>query len=208
MKKTTSLALTAFTLIMLLSVGASAATHTVTRGDTLWGISRQYGVKFSDILSLNTHLKDPNLIYPGDTVYLPADDAAKDTDSKLVSSFEEEVCRLVNDIRRKNGLTELKISADLCRVARIKSKDMHDAGYFSHISPSYGSPFDMMRNYGIQYKTAGENIARGYSTPKAVVDGWMNSKGHRENILNKTYTEIGVGHYENGNYWTQMFVGK
>ena len=66
----------------------------------------------------------------------------------------------------------------------------------------------MLRNHGITYRTAGENIARGYATPKAVVDGWMNSKGHRENILNKTYTEIGVGRVADGNYWTQMFIGK
>ena len=65
----------------------------------------------------------------------------------------------------------------------------------------------MIKNFGISYKTAGENIAKGYKTPQAVVDGWMNSSGHRANILNASYTQIGVGYVANGNYWTQMFIG-
>ena len=86
-------------------------------------------------------------------------------------------------------------------------QDMHDKGYFSHTSPTYGSPFDMMTSFGIRYLTAGENIAMGYRTPQSVVDGWMNSPGHRANILNASFTEIGVGYVESGSYWTQMFIG-
>ncbi|MBQ2931950.1 MAG: hypothetical protein IJE62_03780 [Clostridia bacterium] len=78
----------------------------------------------------------------------------------------------------------------------------------SHTSPVYGSPFDMMKSFGISYKTAGENIARGQATPQAVVNGWMNSAGHRANILNASYNTIGVGYVADGNYWTQMFVGR
>lgn len=84
---------------------------------------------------------------------------------------------------------------------------MRDQGYFSHTSPTYGDPFQMMRAFGISYRTAGENIAYGYSTPQAVVDGWMASSGHRANILNSSYTRIGVGHVSSGNYWTQWFAG-
>ena len=84
---------------------------------------------------------------------------------------------------------------------------MHDKGYFSHTSPTYGSPFDMMKQFGITYRTAGENIAMGYPTAEAVVDGWMNSEGHRANILNASFTEIGVGYVADGNYYTQMFIG-
>ena len=80
--------------------------------------------------------------------------------------------------------------------------------YFSHTSPTYGTPFQMMKNFGITYRTAGENIARGQISPKAVVDAWMNSSGHRANILNSSFTHIGVGYAENGRYWTQMFIGK
>jgi uncharacterized protein YkwD len=85
---------------------------------------------------------------------------------------------------------------------------MRDNKYFSHTSPTYGSPFRMMKSFGITYRSAGENIARGQATPQAVVNAWMNSSGHRANILNSSFTHIGVGYAENGRYWTQMFIGK
>ena len=84
---------------------------------------------------------------------------------------------------------------------------MLNKGYFSHTSPTYGTPFQMIKAFGLSFRTAGENIARGYSTPQAVVNGWMNSSGHRANILNASYTQIGVGYVAQGNYWTQMFIG-
>ena len=129
------------------------------------------------------------------------------TTGGVISAYEAEVIRLVNEIRRQNGLGELTASAELSHVARLKSQDMHDKGYFDHTSPTYGSAFDMLRSFGISYRTAGENIAYGYSTPQAVVDAWMNSSGHRANILNASYTQIGVGHVQDGNYCTQIFVG-
>lgn len=122
-------------------------------------------------------------------------------------SFEEEVVELCNEIRAEYGLGTLTLNSDLSDVARAKSQDMHDKGYFSHQSPTYGSPFDMMKTFGISYRTAGENIAMGYTSPKAVVDAWMNSEGHRANILNASFTQIGVGYVKDGNYWTQMFIG-
>ena len=129
------------------------------------------------------------------------------TTGGVISAYEAEVIRLVNEIRRQNGLGELTASAELSHVARLKSQDMHDKGYFDHTSPTYGSAFDMLRSFGISYRTAGENIAYGYSTPQAVVDAWMNSSGHRANILNASYTQIGVGRVQDGNYCTQIFVG-
>lgn len=114
---------------------------------------------------------------------------------------------LVNEVRAENGLGALKLNAELSDVARTKSQDMRDKGYFAHESPTYGSPFDMMKSFGISYRTAGENIAMGYTTPEAVMDAWMNSPGHRANILNGSFTEIGVGYVKDGNYWTQMFIG-
>ena len=143
----------------------------------------------------------------------PAPDEGKSAPDKeqttggVISAYEAEVIRLVNEIRRQNGLGELTASAELSHVARLKSQDMHDKGYFDHTSPTYGSAFDMLRSFGISYRTAGENIAYGYSTPQAVVDAWMNSSGHRANILNASYTQIGVGHVQDGNYCTQIFVG-
>ena len=113
----------------------------------------------------------------------------------------------MNEQRTKYGLKPLKVSAELSRIARLKSQNMRDNRYFSHTSPTYGSPFQMMKSFGISYRSAGENIAKGYRTPAAVVDAWMNSEGHRANILNSSFTQIGVGYVSNGNYWTQMFIG-
>ncbi len=124
-----------------------------------------------------------------------------------VLAYEQEVVRLVNAERASYGLPALSIRAGLCQYARVKSQDMHDSGYFSHTSPNYGSPFDMMKSFGITYSHAGENIAMGYSTPEAVVSAWMNSEGHRANILSASYTELGVGYAADGGYWTQWFVG-
>lgn len=124
-----------------------------------------------------------------------------------VSAKEKEIVTLVNQVRRSKGLEELKLHVKLCSVARTKSQDMSDKGYFSHTSPTYGSPFDMISRFDISYRTAGENIAQGYTSPKAVMDGWMNSEGHRANILNPDFTQIGVGYVTDGNYWTQMFIG-
>ena len=124
-----------------------------------------------------------------------------------VSSYEQQVAALVNAERAKYGLAALTLDETLCGYARVKSQDMHDQGYFSHTSPTYGSPFDMMRSFGVSYRSAGENIAMGYSTPEAVVAAWMNSEGHRANILSANYTTLGVGYVEDGGYWTQWFIG-
>lgn len=127
------------------------------------------------------------------------------------AAFQKEVVRLVNVERQKQGLGKLSLNAKLSNVATLKSQDMINKNYFNHTSPTYGSPFDMMKQFNISYKTAGENIAKGQKTPAEVVKAWMNSQGHRENILNKNYTEIGIGVAKDANgtlYWTQMFIGK
>lgn len=126
--------------------------------------------------------------------------------STPAGTFQEQVVALVNKERAKAGLKPLAVDAALTKAAQAKAKDMSDNNYFSHTSPTYGSPFDMMKQFGISYKTAGENIAKGQRTPQEVMDGWMNSPGHRANILNASYTHIGVG-YVNG-YWVQEFIGK
>lgn len=127
------------------------------------------------------------------------------------SQFEQRVVELVNIERSKAGLKPLTYDAQLSQVAKLKSEDMRDKKYFSHTSPTYGSPFDMMKQFGISYRTAGENIAAGQTSPEQVVQAWMNSSGHRANILNGQYTQIGVGYAKGGSYghyWTQMFIGK
>ncbi|WP_235848439.1 CAP domain-containing protein [Litchfieldia alkalitelluris] len=125
-----------------------------------------------------------------------------------LSEFEQRVVDLTNAERSKNGLPNLQADTKLSSVAREKSTDMQKNNYFSHTSPTYGSPFDMMRDSGVTYKTAGENIAQGQQTPEAVVEAWMNSEGHRKNILSKDFTHIGVGYQKAGHHWTQMFIGK
>ena len=125
-----------------------------------------------------------------------------------VSAFEQEVLDLTNAERAKQGLKPLTLDTELSKVARVKSEDMQKNNYFSHTSPTYGSPFDMMEQFGISYRAAAENIAMGQRTPEEVVNAWMNSDGHRKNILSSSYTHIGIGYVENGHYWTQMFIGK
>ncbi len=202
MKKILACALSAFMGFWMLAIGASAATqHTVVKGDTMWKIAVKYQVGLSEMKAANPHIKNPALIYPGQVLTIPMTDSS-------VASYEKEVVRLVNEKRAENGLKPLAYNWELSRVARYKSQDMKDNGYFSHTSPVYGSPFEMMKSFGISYRSAAENIARGQKSPEAVVNAWMNSSGHRANILNPSFTEIGVGYVAEGKYWTQMFIGK
>ncbi|WP_093857454.1 CAP domain-containing protein [Tenuibacillus multivorans] len=147
-----------------------------------------------------------------DQVEEPTQDQVEQDQSQTseLKAFEQQVVDLVNQERQKRGLQPLEASVELSDVAREKSRDMANKNYFSHTSPTYGSPFDMMQQFGINYRTAGENIAMGQRSPEQVMNGWMNSDGHRKNILNGNFTHIGVGYVEaNGQtYWTQMFIGK
>lgn len=123
-----------------------------------------------------------------------------------LSAFQNKVAQLVNQERAKEGLQPLVVKMDLTNVAQVKAEDMATNKYFSHTSPTHGSPFDMMKKFGINYSYAGENIAMGYTTPESVMEGWMNSPGHKKNILNPNFKEIGIGYTANGNYWVQMFA--
>ena len=199
MKKLLSLSL-ALAAAAAMTVPTFAASHTVQSGDTMWKLAVQYQVGTSEIIDANPQIADPDLIYPGDALTIPETDAA-------VRAYEQEVVRLVNAERAKYGLAALEEDWELSRVARYKSQDMHDERYFSHTSPTYGTPFEMIRAFGLSYRAAGENIAVGYATPAAVVAGWMASEGHRANILSSSYTKIGVGYVADGSYWTQQFIG-
>ncbi len=191
----------AMAALPLMQVSAAKVTHQVQSGDSMWKIAVKYEVGLSEIIAANSHITNPELIYPGQIITIPTTDSS-------VRSYEREVINRVNEIRAQNGLKALTEDWELSRVARIKSQDMKDNNYFSHTSPVYGSPFQMMKSFGISYRAAGENIAKGQSTPQAVVNAWMNSSGHRANILNSYYTHIGVGYVASGKYWTQMFISK
>lgn len=127
-----------------------------------------------------------------------------------LAAEESKMVSLVNQARMGQGLSPLSVNSQLTTLARQKSQDMVKNNYFSHTSPTYGSPFQMMKNAGITYSTAGENIA-GAQTTEAAHQNLMNSEGHRANILNPKFTEIGIGIASGsvyGNIFTQMFIGR
>lgn len=191
-----------FLFLMLSStkVHAQPTTYTVVPGDSMWKIAVKYEVGLSEIISANPQITNTSMIYPGQVLKIPNLD---------VKTTENRVIELVNVQRAKVGLQPIKANWQVSRVARYKSQDMINKGYFSHTSPTYGSPFTMMESFGIKFSAAGENIAMGQTTPEAVMNGWMNSPGHRSNILNPTYTELGVGLAKDSSgrcYWTQMFI--
>ncbi|WP_017753597.1 SafA/ExsA family spore coat assembly protein [Calidifontibacillus oryziterrae] len=199
------------TFLFLLVIGTSSligqaqtqTTYTVQPGDSMWKIAVRYQIGLTEIIEANPHIKNPALIYPGQKVNIPVIDEIK--------RIEHQVIQLTNQERAKYGLPALTANWELSRVARFKSADMRDRNYFSHTSPTYGSPFTMMKNFGIRYSAAAENIAAGQTTPQEVVNAWMKSAGHRQNILDSRMTHIGVGYAKGGSYrhyWTQMFIKK
>lgn len=125
-----------------------------------------------------------------------------------LTSEEQRMVNLVNEARRQHGVKPLIVHKKLTEVARLKSQDMIDNNYFSHHSPVYGSPFDMLKRFGISYRMAGENIAGNQSVDRAHTS-LMNSSGHRRNILNPSYTHVGIGIRNGGRYgkmFTQLFI--
>lgn len=127
-----------------------------------------------------------------------------------ITADEQKCLTLINQHRTKAGLSPLMFDMGLEKVARVKAKDMVDNNYFSHQSPTYGSPFDMMRQFGVTFRTAGENIA-GNQTIEGAVTAWMNSPGHKANILNGNYNYTGIGICKGGPYgnmMVQQFIGK
>ena len=145
-------------------------------------------------------------IYPQTTT---STNSTQTTNSEL-SADEQEVFDLINQQRIANGLPALKIDSEVQRVAKIKAQDMVENNYFSHTSPTYGSPFDMLSSFKISYKTAGENIA-GNSSNSSAVNAWMNSSGHKANILNSSFNYTGIGVVTGSQYgkiYVQMFIGK
>ncbi|MFD2706467.1 CAP domain-containing protein [Salibacterium lacus] len=123
-------------------------------------------------------------------------------------NLKAEVIALTNEERTKRGLDPLQENGTVAEAAQAKSEDMAANDYFAHQSPTYGSPLRMLKEYGADFQTAAENIAAGQTTPEQAVQGWMNSEGHRKNILNEDLTHIGIGYEGDGKYWTQMFIEK
>ena len=150
------------------------------------------------------------LIYPQSSSSGSGSSSGNTSTTNGLTADEQEVFNLINAQRTAAGLSALKIDEELQNVARIKAKDMVDNNYFSHNSPTYGTPFNMIKNFGITYKAAGENIA-GNSTNKGAVNAWMNSSGHKANILSSNYNYTGIGVVSSSKYgkiYVQMFIGK
>jgi len=216
------------TLGILVTTGISSAVYakdctattnyTVNSVESLQKICAKYGIAVPKGLDIKPQVTAPtkstsSKATPTKAVPSKATPTKTTTTPSLTENnkIEKEVVTLVNQERSKQGLAPLKENVQLSNVARTKSKDMVDKNYFSHTSPTYGSPFDMMKQFGITYTAAGENIAMGQQSAASVMSSWMNSPGHRANILSKNFTEIGVGLAKNNSgtiYWTQEFIGK
>ncbi|WP_245902241.1 CAP domain-containing protein [Gracilibacillus dipsosauri] len=124
------------------------------------------------------------------------------------ANFKQRVIELTNQARQENGVEPLSADQQVAEVAQKKSEDMSENNYFSHTSPTFGSTFDLLEDSGVEYSEALENIAAGQQSPQQVVKGWLNSEGHRKNILDPNVTHIGIGYDKDGNYWTQVFIKK
>ncbi|GGF96604.1 CAP domain-containing protein [Paenibacillus abyssi] len=207
------------------AVNAYPYTYTITSGDSLYQLANKYGVDLDKLIASYPLLNNPNWKPVTQKPVTQKPVTQKPVTQKPVTqkpvntppagnagsgsvvnqdAFAAQVVKLVNQERAKAGLPALVSDPALTRVAMDKAKDMYNNNYFSHTSPTYGSPFDMMRSYGIQYSYAGENIASGQQSPQQVMNSWMNSSGHRANIMSKNFKKIGVAYYKGE--WVQMFI--
>jgi len=177
-------------------------TYIVISGDSLWRIAAKHQVGLDELIAANPQITNPSLIFPGQKIFIPKNSEFR--------TFEQEIVRLVNQERARAGVRQLLTENwEVSRVARFKSQDFIDNNYFAHNSPIYGTPFNMLRSFGIVFTAAAENIANGQRTPSAVMNSWINSPSHRANILNPNFNQMGVGvaRDNRGNlFWTQMFI--
>ncbi|BCB02063.1 SafA/ExsA family spore coat assembly protein [Bacillus sp. KH172YL63] len=184
-----------------LPVASAQGPYSVKKGDTLWNISNRFQLSLSALINANPQLSDPDLIYPGQRIIIPS--------AVRGASVENRVTELANAEREKNGLPPLRLDPALSRVALTKSCDMRDRGYFSHKSPAYGTPGDMLKASRIPFSDATENIAAGQSTPEEAIGEWMESPVNRKQILTGSYTHLGVGYCRGGayeSYWTVLLI--
>lgn len=187
-------------------------TYIVRQGDTLFLLAQRFGTTVTAIQNANNI--SGHIIFINQRLQIPSSGAQPQPQPQPQPSkqqqMEQEMLNLINQERTSRGLRPLTMDQDIVKVARLKSQDMIDNRYFAHNSPVYGSPFDMMRRFGITFRAAGENLAGAQSVSRAHTN-LMNSPGHRANILNTSFTHIGIGIVEGGPYgimFTQMFVGR
>jgi len=196
------LSLTLALIIALSSTSAFAAEQVYYTNFNIYDLCKNLGyyyfepVNTNNNIEIKTNIEKAPVNNGAETAQAPSNERATTeaatTAAPSVSNYERRVVELVNVERQKNGLAPLTLDPAISNVARIKSKDMSDNNYFAHQSPTYGSAGDMLSQHGIRYSAWGENIAAGQRTPEEVVSAWMNSPGHRANILVSHYTKIGV----------------
>lgn len=137
-------------------------------------------------------------------------EAVEEVSNINLTSDESNLLSIINAEREKNNLPNLQIDEELQNVAKLKANDLVQNNYFSHISPTYGTPFDMLKSHNISYKTASENIA-GNSDIKSAFDAWISSDSHKENILSNDYNYTGIAVVDSiayGKVIVELFIGK
>jgi len=206
-------------LLLLLSLFISSTAFAATSinisfnaGKLLPGVKYVFYIKYNGITYLSTLLKSIETKAPSSTNSGVSSNNGQSQNSTVVQGLtkdEKLMLDLVNNERIKAGLKPLEIDMRLVDISRKKSRDMIEKNYFGHISPTYGSPFDALKNAGVAYRYAGENIA-GAPTVEKAHQALMNSPGHRANILNPNFNKIGIGIVDGGPYgkmFTQTFIG-
>jgi uncharacterized protein YkwD len=175
----------------------------IQKGDTLWKLSLKYHLHLQELLDANQHLHNPQLIFPGDIIYIPSNTIKK------ISREEEKLIQLINNKRFQVKLPPLVHDQNLSDVAKQKSLDMMRNQYVAHKSPEYGYPTLMLKKFQIDFRSVKENVGAGPNKADEIFDKWMNSYLQREVLLDKSTTHIGVGHVEGGlhrNYWSALMI--
>ncbi len=172
----------------------------------MWKISLQNEVDFNALLRINKHIAHPELIYPGQTIFLPGQANIK---QQLQTDYQKKMLLLINNERHKLNLSPLSFHPELSQIAEIKSKDMLIHKYVAHKSPTYGNPTDMLETFNVQVKSIQETVGAGPSTSQEMFETWLNSQENRRYILSKQATTIGVGCAKGGlhqYYWTLLIA--
>jgi len=197
------------TLFFSFAKGVFADTvYIVKEGDTLWEIALENHINIKMVIKRNPQLKNPNMIFPGQKIYLP-NGTKGSNDEKSLSNEENKLLTLTNSLRRDSGLPPLKSDHLLSKAAFLKSTDMMKREYISHYSPSYGNPESMLKAQNITFIHVKENIGAGHITAEEIFASWKNSSANLANILDRKATHIGIGHAKgglHGHYWTIIII--
>ena len=184
--------------------------YVVKKGDTLWEIAVNHHISLNRVISSNQHIMNPNLIFPGQRIIIPSMEGITEGEYKL-NNKESKLIELLNSKRAQLGLKPLSIDPSLSNAAKLKSVDMMENDYLSHLSPTYGNPSEMLKDLQVPFRKVKENIGAGHSDANQIFVSWMNTATNRANILNEKATSIGISYAEGGlygHYWTIFITEK